>query len=74
MKYKKLPLFLWNTIKQISGTMNLIGYNCLNPCFNGIQPNGYVEGQKALAVVLILVLMEYNQTCSDLCNADKRRS
>ena len=36
---------------------------CLNPCFNGIQSNKAItSGLITKEAVLILVLMEYNQT------------
>ena len=49
---------------QTSGEkLEIMGYKGLNPCSNGIQSNSFSSCSGSDLIVLILVLMEYNQTC-----------
>ena len=62
MKYQKYPCsngIQSNTLKSLLTRTDM----CLNPCFNGIQSNvDVLRRGDVSSFVLILVLMEYNQT------------
>ena len=56
MEYNQTPI-ISVTFRALSG---------LNPCSNGIQSNRQMPGIGLLQIVLILVLMEYNQTATEV--------